>query len=62
VVIRKKDVEPEEEPERDVEVERHGLLDARAQDLHDHIFAVHARAMHLPEARGRLGRVLEVGK
>ena len=51
VMVREEDVDPEQEPERDVDVERDRSLDAGAQHLHDDIPALDGGTVHLTEAR-----------
>jgi hypothetical protein len=60
VVVRKQDVEPEEEAERDVEVDRDQRLDPRAEDLDDHVLAIDASLVDLAEARGGDRLVVEL--
>src|SRR5690606_14830964 len=51
MMVREEDVEEEEDPERDVEVDGDERLDAGAQDLDRDVLAGHPRAVHLSEAR-----------
>src|SRR5690606_22369276 len=52
VVVGEEDVQEEEDPERDVEVDGDEGLDAGSQDLDGDILAGHPCAVHLAEARG----------
>jgi hypothetical protein len=61
-MVGKEDVEPEEEPEGDVQIEGHSLLDAGAEDLHRHLSPSHSGSVHLAEAGRCERRLLKFSK
>ena len=59
-MIGEQDVEPEEDAEGDVQIERDQLLHPGAQHLYDHLAAVETRAVHLPQTGGGHRRAVEL--
>ena len=60
VVVREEDIQPIEQPERNVEVKRHHVLDTRAKDFDGDVFTINPRAVDLTKARRSHGLAIEI--